>query len=190
MALTTASIRPTGRPAPGAARWPRAAGFALAAVASLAVGVATVLAVDTDAVEPSVTVTPSTLVAGGTIVVTGGGLEPMSDRVIMLAGEGLTVELGNVTADTTGAFQAAFEIPLHLPPGSYELRAMGERMAATQLTVTLGAATAGADQPDEEAPMVATTLILLAAAGAVLTAAGIVTWRSERVERQLRVRSS
>jgi len=169
---------------------PRAAGFALAAVAILALGGGTVLAVDADLLEPSVSVTPSTLAAGGTIVVAGGGLEPMSDRVAVMAGQELTVELGSITADAAGAFRAEFTIPSHLPPGAYELQVIGDRILATQLTVTSGVDVASAGQADDEASMVATTLILLAAAGVVLATTGIVAWRSERVERQLRARPS
>jgi hypothetical protein len=166
---------------------PKAVGFALAAVTLLTLGGGTVLATNADLLEPSVSVTPSTLAAGGTIVVAGSGLEPMSDRVIEQAGQDLTVELGSVTADAAGAFQAEFAIPLHLPPGAYELRAIGDRILATQLTVTSGVAGASAGQADDEASMVATTLILLAAAGIMLAAGGVVAWRAER---RLRVRSS
>ena len=169
---------------------PRAAGFALAAVTLLALGGGAVLAADVDALEGSVSVTPSTAAAGGTIVVAGGGLEPMSDRVAVMAGQELTVELGSITADAAGAFHAEFTIPSHLPPGGYELQVIGDRILATQLTVTSGVEVASAGQADDEAAMVATTLILLAAAGVVLATTGIVAWRSKRVERQLRVRSS
>jgi len=84
--------------------------------------------------EETLAVEPSTLEAGGTVVLAGSGLEPDSERVLILAGENLIVEFGTVKTDADGRFQKELTIPGHLPAGTYELRAIGDET----LTVPLG----------------------------------------------------
>ena len=178
-------------------RGPRPAGVALAAAALLAAtawfaaGAGSALAVGAGDVEASVSVGPSTIAAGGLVVVAGSGLASESDRAIVLVGEGVTVELGSVRTDERGAFQVEFAVPSHVPPGTYELRALGDRAIAAQLTVATGAVSAGGVGRDVGVPSMAlTNLILLGTAGIILVATGVFAWRAERIDRQLRARSS
>src|SRR6266496_2999440 len=73
--------------------------------------------------EAKIEVEPSSVTAGETVVLAGSGLEPDSDRVLVLAGENLTVEFGTVKTDAEGMFSKELTIPNHLPSGTYELRA-------------------------------------------------------------------
>ena len=84
--------------------------------------------------EEKLEVEPSTVTAGESVVVAGSGLEAGSDRVLLLAGENLIVEFGTVTTDAEGMFNKEVTIPSHLPPGTYEFRAIGDET----LTVPLG----------------------------------------------------
>jgi hypothetical protein len=84
--------------------------------------------------EAELAVEPSTVTAGETVILAGGGLEPNSDRVLVLAGEDLIVEFGTVRTDAEGTFQKELTIPGHLPAGTYEFRAIGDET----LTVPLG----------------------------------------------------
>jgi len=168
-----------------------AAAALLAATAWFVAGAGSALAVGAGDVEASVSVEPSTIAAGDLVVVAGNGLASESDRAIVLAGEGVTVELGSVKTDERGAFRAEFAVPSHVPPGTYELRALGDRAIAAQLTVTADAVSAGGVGRDGGAPSMAlTNLILLGTAGIILVATGVFAWRAERVDRQLRARSS
>ena len=94
--------------------------------------------------EAKIEVEPSSLTAGDTVVLAGSGLEPDSDRVLVLAGEGLTVEFGTVKTDAEGMFSKELTIPSHLPSGNYELRAIGDETLTTPLAVTAAAGEAQA----------------------------------------------
>ena len=83
--------------------------------------------------EAKIEAEPSSLTAGDTVVLAGSGLEPNNDRVLVLAGEGLTVEFGTVTTDAEGMFSKELTIPSHLPSGNYELRAIGDETLTTTL---------------------------------------------------------
>jgi len=84
--------------------------------------------------EEKLEVEPSSVTAGESVIVAGSGLEADSDRVLLLAGENLIVEFGTVTTDAEGMFNKEVTIPSHLPPGTYEFRAIGDET----LTVPLG----------------------------------------------------
>jgi hypothetical protein len=138
--------------------------------------------------EAKIEVEPSSLTAGDTVILAGSGLEPDSDRVLVLAGEGLTVEFGTVRTDAEGMFSRELTIPGHLPSGNYELRAIGDEILTTPLAVT---ATAGGAQasPAANAPIETVVarersplelgaillLVVLAAAAGVL-----LVWHAER----------
>ncbi len=94
--------------------------------------------------EAKIEAEPSSLTAGDTVVLAGSGLEPNNDRVLILAGEGLTVEFGVVTTDAEGMFSKELTIPNHLPSGNYELRAIGDETLTTPLAVTAAAGGAAA----------------------------------------------
>ena len=89
--------------------------------------------------EAKIEAEPSSLAAGDTVVLAGSGLEPNNDRVLVLAGEGLTVEFGVVKTDGEGMFSKELTIPSHLPSGNYELRAIGDETLTTPLAVTAAA---------------------------------------------------
>lgn len=86
--------------------------------------------------EAKIEAEPSSLTAGDKVVLAGSGLEPDNDRILVLVGEGITVEFGVVTTDGEGMFSRELTIPSHLPSGNYELRAIGDETLTTPLAVT------------------------------------------------------
>jgi hypothetical protein len=144
-----------------------------------ATGGGTVLAITADRGDGSVSAEPSTVEAGGTIVVAASGLQPSSGRVIVLADQDLVVELGSVSTDAAGMFRQEFAIPSHLPPGSYELRAIGDETLMAQVTVTASVADAGVGQP-ADGGIHGRDLDHPGRGGSVFAAAGVVAWRAER----------
>lgn len=96
--------------------------------------------------EEGLDVEPSSVTAGDTVVLAGSGLEPDSDRVLVLAGGNLVIEFGTVTTDAEGTFSTELTIPDHLPSGTYELRAIGDEILTVSLGVTAVAA-AGEEVP-------------------------------------------
>ena len=138
--------------------------------------------------EETVEAEPSSLTAGGRVVLAGSGLEPDSDRVLVLAGEGLIVEFGTVTTDAEGMFSRDLTIPGHLPSGNYELRAIGDETLAATIAVTAAAggaqASPAANASDEtvvargrsplELGAILVLVVLAAAAGVLLV------WHAER----------
>ena len=99
--------------------------------------------------QAKIEVEPSSVTAGDTVVLAGSGLEPDSDRVLVLAGEGLTVEFGTVKTDAEGMFSKELTIPNHLPSGNYELRAIGDETLTTPLAVTAAAGAAASPSTNE-----------------------------------------
>jgi hypothetical protein len=138
--------------------------------------------------EAKIEVEPSSVTAGDTVVLAGSGLEPDSDRVLVLAGGQLVVEFGTVRTDAEGMFQQELTIPSHLPSGTYELRAIGDETLIVQLTVTALAGGAGASPAANDAtetvlPRERTSfefgaiLVFVALTGIV---GGLLVWRAER----------
>lgn len=133
-------------------------------------------------------VEPSSVTAGDTVVLAGSNLEPDSDRVLVLAGADLTVELGTVKTDAEGMFSKELTIPNHLPSGSYELRAIGDETLTAPLAVT--AAAGGAEA--SPAPNSANDTVVPHQRGPVelglilgfvvisLAVGGWLVWRAER----------
>ena len=89
--------------------------------------------------EETLQVEPSSITAGASVVLAGSGLEPETDRVLVLVGESLTVEFGTVRTDAEGMFSKELVIPSHLPSGTYELRAIGDETLVASLAVTAAA---------------------------------------------------
>lgn len=110
--------------------------FAIALGLALSFSVALAVTAHEGTGEAGIQAEPSSLTAGDTVVLAGSGLEPNNDRVLVLAGEGLTVEFGTVTTDAEGMFSKELTIPNHLPSGNYELRAIGDEILTTTLAVT------------------------------------------------------
>ena len=157
--------------------------FALA----LSIGAVTAVMAHAGTGEAKIQVEPVSVTAGVTVILAGSGLEPDSDRVLVLAGEGLTVEFGTVKTDAQGMFSKELTIPNHLPSGNYELRAIGDETLTTPLAVTAAAGAAGASPAtdDAKATVVArertpieSALILVFVAGAAVVG-GLFVWRAE-----------
>ncbi len=137
---------------------------------------------------PTIGVEPANVTAGGTVILAGSGLEPDADRVLVLAGEGLTVEFGTVRTDAEGMFTRTLTIPSHLPTGAYELRAIGDETLTTPLAVTAGAGAAQGSSPSNPATETVVArdrspidLSLILAFAAVAAIAGVLLiWRAER----------
>ena len=110
----------------------------------LSVGLATVAMAHGGSGEATIEVEPGSVTAGDVVVLAGSGLEPDSDRVLVLAGADLTVELGTVKTDAEGMFSKELTIPNHLPSGTYELRAIGDETLTAPLAVTAAETVAGA----------------------------------------------
>ena len=138
--------------------------------------------------EAKIEVEPASVTAGETVVLAGSGLEPDNDRVLVLAGESLTVEFGTVKTDAEGMFSKELTIPDHLPSGNYELRAIGDETLTTPLAITAGSGAAGASPGANDAKEtvvarerttveLALILVLVAVAAAV---GGLLVWRAER----------
>ncbi len=172
----------------------RTASLLLALIGLLFVGGPSVLALSVDGEEASVTVEPSSVTAGGSVMVAGSGLALGGDRLIVLASNGLTVELGWVVTDAVGRFQGELTIPAHLPTGSYELRAIGDGTLTTSLTVIAagrgGPATAGTGSAVAAVVSRRSSLHLLVVsiltAGVIVAAGLAVVRRAERRQRELR----
>ena len=113
--------------------------FAIAIGLALSFSVALAVAAHSGTGEAKIQAEPASLTAGGTIVLAGSGLEPNNERILVLAGEGLTVEFGTVTTDAEGMFSKELIIPSHLPSGNYELRAIGDETLTTTLAITAAA---------------------------------------------------
>jgi len=138
--------------------------------------------------EAKIEAEPSSLTAGGTVVLAGSGLEPDSDRILVLAGEGLTVEFGTIRTDAQGMFSKELTIPGHLPSGNYELRAIGDETLTAPLAVTAaagnGEASPAANAANEtvvsrqRSPADLSAILVLVGLAAVL--GGLMVWRAER----------
>lgn len=152
---------------------------------ALSFGAAVVVLAHSGEGEAGIVVEPSSVTAGDTVVLAGSGLEPDSDRVLVLAGDHLTVALGTVTTDADGMFSTELTIPRHLPSGTYELLAIGDETISTPLVV---AAAAGAvAEPDDATDSVVTRKRSPFEFGSILGLAGLAAvfgvlliWRAER----------
>jgi hypothetical protein len=139
--------------------------------------------------EEGIEVEPTSITAGQTVILAGQGLEPDSDRVLVLVGGDLTVSFGTVTTDADGGFSQELTIPSHLPSGTYELQAIGDETLTTPLAVTAaaGGAAASPEANDQNETVVArerTPLDLVLILGFVAVAAvvgGLLVWQAERL---------
>jgi hypothetical protein len=164
--------------------------FAIALGLALSFSAAVAVMAHSGTGEAKIEAEPSSLTAGDTVVLAGSGLEPDNDRVLVLAGEGLTVEFGTVKTDADGMFSKELTIPSHLPSGNYELRAIGDETLTTPLAVTAaaggGTAEASPAANDAKETVVArqrssielASIFVFVALAAVL--GGLLVWRAER----------
>ncbi len=138
--------------------------------------------------EAKIAAEPSSLTAGDTVVLAGSGLEPDSDRILVLAGEGLTVEFGTVKTDAEGMFSKELTIPSHLPAGNYELRAIGDETLTTPVSITAAAGEAQASSARNAANETVVARgrspfelgAILAFVALAVALGGLLVWRAER----------
>lgn len=142
----------------------------------------------------SVAAEPVAATAGTTITVTGTGLEPNADQVLVLDGGGVAVDFGSVRTDANGGFSKTVAVPGRLSSGSYALRTVGAETLTTTIEIT--AATEGTPSSprvdaavDTQSRSSAVLAASLLTAVVILLAAAVVAWRAERLERQLRPRA-
>lgn len=139
--------------------------------------------------EEGIGVEPASVTAGDTVILAGSGLEPNTERVLVLAGQGLVIDFGAVTTDPEGMFQTELTIPSHLPSGVYEFRAIGDEILTAPLAVTAVAGGAGSspapnDLSNTVVPRERTAIefgVVLALAAAAAVAGGLLVWRAERL---------
>lgn len=135
-----------------------------------------------------ISVEPDSAQAGDTVVLAGQGLEPNSDRVLVLAGPDITIDLGSVTTDAEGMFQKEIKIPAHLLGGAYEFRAIGDETLVTGVAITAAAGMAGGASSGTDAeetvqayqPGPLTEGLLIGGALALLAIGGLLVWGAER----------
>jgi hypothetical protein len=130
-------------------------------------------------------VQPDTVTAGGTVTLVGENLEPKNERVVLLVGADMRLELGSVTTDAEGMFSLQVAIPAHLPGGVYEFQAIGDETLTVQLNVigAAGPSTGGQSGLPEPAPRERSPLELalwLAIAAASLGVGVLLVIRAER----------
>lgn len=103
--------------------------------------------------DTSVAVQPLTPRPDQVITVKGEALGPKSEVEVRIVGNGADVDLGEVKADEEGDFSKEFRLPADLKPGTYQVKAIGEESATTQITVQEGPAGSAAreEQPSDEA---------------------------------------
>lgn len=157
------------------------------AAALLPLAAATTVAHEVGAGAETLAVEPTSVTAGESVVVAGSGLEPDTERVLVLAGQDLVVDLGTVAVDAEGSFQKEVTIPSHLPTGTYELRAIGDETLTVTLTVT---AAAGSEAAPGTSPAGETVVprqrsplelgLILGLAIVIAVAGAFLVWRAER----------
>ena len=160
--------------------------IALGVLLSLSAGIAVMA--HSGSGEAKIEVEPPSVTAGETVVLAGSGLEADSDRVLVLAGEGLTVAFGTVKTDAEGMFSKELTIPNHLPSGTYELQAIGDETLTTPLAVTAAAGAAAVSSTTNDATQVVVArqrtpadlapIVVLVAVAVLL--GGWLVWRAER----------
>ena len=161
-----------------------------AALAALVVPIGIVTA-HSGSGEASVQVEPASVDAGASVVFAGTGLEPDSDRDLVLAGDGMVIDFGVVKTDATGMFSKDLQIPAHVPTGAFELRAIGDETLTASLQVSAAAGSASTSTTAAEtvvgrsrSGLEEAAILLLVAVLAV--AGGLVAWRAERLSRAVK----
>lgn len=139
-----------------------------------------------DSPDAGITVEPSEVTAGGTILLAGNDLEPDDERVLVLQGEDVAVDLGTAKTDADGMLNLEVTIPAHLPTGVYQLQAIGDETLSVELSVTAAAGGAAVEPPEGEAAVSrergAVELGAIVAIAAVLGALGLLlVVRAERL---------
>ena len=134
----------------------------------------------------AIEVQPDTVTAGGMVTLVGENLEPNDERVVLLIGADVRLELGTVTTDAEGMFTLQVTIPAHLPGGVYEFQAVGDETLTVQLNVVGAGGSSSGGQPGlpEPAPRERSALELglwLALALVSLGVGVLLVVRAERI---------
>ncbi len=136
--------------------------------------------------EPTVALEPQQVTAGGTCVIVGENMEPNSDRVIVLTGQNLVVQLGTVKTDAEGMFTLEVTVPSHLPGGVYQIQAIGDETISADLNVTAAAGmpSAGPLTQEEVQPRHVEGIglvVLIVIIGLLVLAGGLLVLSAERL---------
>lgn len=133
-----------------------------------------------------ISVEPAEVTAGQTILLAGSGLEPDDERVIVLQGETITVNLGTATTDADGMLNEEIQIPAHLPSGAYQLQAIGDETLQVELRVTAAEGGGVAEPAPDEGAITNRTrsglevALVVGLAALAVVAGGFLVWRAER----------
>ena len=154
-------------------------------------GLVSTTAARTRADAETVRVEPATVGAGESVTFAGTGMQPGSARTLVLAGGPIVIGLGAVRTDASGQFSMVVDIPGHLPPGSYELQAIGEDTLVATVAVTgaavsrapTGATIQSAGMAPAENATSTRVAVMLGLAALTVVAAIVVVWRAERTAR-------
>lgn len=139
-----------------------------------------------DSPDAGITVEPADITAGQSILLAGNSLEPDDERVLVLQGEDIVVNLGTAVTDADGMLSEEITIPGHVPSGTYQLQAIGDETLQVELRVTAAeGGTAAETAPEtgpitnrDRSPLEIATIVALAALAAI--AGGLLVWRAER----------
>jgi hypothetical protein len=152
------------------------------AAAFMLVPIGSVLA---DSPDAGLSVEPSEVTAGQSVLLAGNDLEPNDERVIVLSGEDIVVNLGTATTDADGMLSHEITIPAHVPSGTYQLQAIGDETLQVELQVTAAEGSVVGPPPAtgpiknrERTPFELGLIVALAALIAVL--GSLLAWRAER----------
>jgi len=135
-------------------------------------------------------VEPETVTAGGTVTLVGENLEPNDERILLLIGADVRLDLGTVVTDAEGMFSLEVVIPSHLPGAVYEFQAIGDETLTAQLNVvsadalSAGTQPAGGDPEPRERSLFELGILLLLAAVALAFGVWLVV-RAERLGSEL-----
>lgn len=164
------------------------------AIALVGIFVASTIAAAHEGSEgTALAVEPTSVTAGETVVLAGQGLEPGSERTLLLAGGDLLVDLGSVTTDADGMFQVTLTMPSHLPSGTYELRAIGDEVLTVPVAITGGSTPVTSPAPGQQGDTIVPRersplelALILAFLVVSLGAGGFLVWRAESFRSEAR----
>jgi len=131
-------------------------------------------------------VEPQTVTAGRTVTVVGENLEPNDERILILTGADVRLELGTVVTDADGMFSLSVTIPAHLPGAVYEFQVIGDEVLTAQLNVVAEPGSSAGTQPaaGEPAPRERSPLelgLLLVLTAVALGTGVLLVVRAERL---------
>ncbi len=124
----------------------------------------------------TVTITPNPVAAGDKVTLSVSGVEPNSQRAIVLIGQGIVVQFPTVQTDASGSFTSEVTIPSRLPGGTYRFEAIGDETLTGEVDVMAAAGGIAAQAapaqavPDARTRSTIETVLIVMAAGIALLA--------------------